>query len=267
MRDGRGRGDETGSRGERVPSDSDLLFGKLAVRMGLCTEPALAGCVVLQGNGPDRLPLGRVLVNAGFLTEEQYSQIIAAQQRNLSAVDPLLKKRREAVLFGKLAVREGLLDAAQANECLAQQGAPGEKRSLGEIMVAKGFLTVTHVRNLLAKQQKRIMNCGLCNLSFTVLSISSGNKVVACPRCKMPLEEGPASASTATDAEFATQVMLAAKHEVPPAARQETRIMSKDAVVITTRCVVCDQKLKGVLDSTGRLRCPTCLSTFVPKRE
>lgn len=249
-----------------MPSDSDLLFGELAVRMGFCTEPALAGCVSLQGQGPDKLPLGRVLVNGGFLTEAQHAQIMAAQQKNMSAVDPLLKKRREAVLFGKLAVREGLLEAAQANECLAQQGVPGEKRSLGEIMIAKGFLTVNQVKGLLAKQQKKIMNCGLCNMSFTVLSISSGNKVVACPRCKMPLEEGPAS-SSATDAEFATQVMLAAKHEVPPAAKQDTRIMARNAVVVTTRCVVCDQKLKGVMDSTGRLKCPTCQSTFVPKKD
>ena len=111
------------------------------------------------------------------------------------------------------------------------------------------------------------MNCGLCNMSFTVLSISSGSKVVACPRCKMPLEEGGLGGSSGTDAEFATQVMLAAKHEVPPAIRTETRIIAKDAVKITTNCVVCDQKLKGVLDSTGRLKCPTCQSTFVPKRD
>jgi uncharacterized protein YbaR (Trm112 family) len=98
------------------------------------------------------------------------------------------------------------------------------------------------------------------------MSISQGKKVVSCPKCKGPLSDGKSSESSGTDAEFATQVMLAAKHEAPPGARNETRVMhAKGGPIITTRCVVCDQRLRGVLDSTGRLRCPSCHSSFVPK--
>jgi hypothetical protein len=41
--------------------------------------------------------------------------------------------------------------------------------------------------------------------------------------------------------------------------------MKAKGPIITTHCVVCDQKLRGVLDSTGRLCCPSCHSSFVPK--
>jgi uncharacterized CHY-type Zn-finger protein len=250
-----------------MPSDSDLLFGKLAISMGFCTQEGIEACLLVQAASPDRLPLGRVLINEGHITESQHSQILVAQRKNMNAIDPLLKRQRESILFGKLAVREGLLTAAQVNECLAQQATQGDTRSLGEIMVSKSMLSFKQVQALLAKQEKRIMTCPACKMSFTVMSISQGKKVVTCPRCKGPLTEGKSSDSVGTDAEFATQVLVAAQHEAPPGARNETRVMQAKGPAITTRCVVCDQKLRGVLDSTGRLRCPSCHSTFVPKTE
>jgi len=250
-----------------MPSDSDLLFGKLAVGMWFCTQEGIEACLLVQAASPDRLPLGRVLINEGHITEAQHSQILAAQRKNLNAIDPLLKRQRESILFGKLAVREGLLTAAQVNECLQQQATQGDTRSLGEIMVSKSMLSFKQVQALLAKQEKKIMTCAACKMSFTVMSISQGKKVVSCPRCKGPLSEGKSSDTVGTDAEFATQVLVAAKQQVPPGARNETRIMQAKGPTVTTRCVVCDQKLRGVLDSTGRLRCPSCQSTFVPKSE
>jgi uncharacterized protein YbaR (Trm112 family) len=248
-----------------VPSDSDLLFGKLAVSLGFCTQEELDACVKIQSAGPDRLPLGRVLINEGFLNEAQHSEILIAQRKNMNALDPLLLKQREAVLFGKLAVREGLLTTEQVNLCLAQQATDPSGRSLGEIMVLRKFLTSGQVRDLLASQQKRIMSCPGCKMSFTVFSISQGKKVVTCPRCKGELSDRKSGDSPRTDAEFATQVFRAAKQVLRPKNQTDSRVIPAGAEKVTTRCVVCDQKLRGILDSTGRLRCPTCHSTFVPK--
>jgi Zn finger protein HypA/HybF involved in hydrogenase expression len=248
-----------------MPSDSDLLFGKLSVNMGFCTQEALEGCLLIQAAGPDRLPLGRVLINEGYITEEQHSAVLTAQRKNMNALDPLLMKQRESVLFGKLAVREGLLSAEQVNLCLAQQATDPSGRSLGEIMVSRKFLTSAQVQDLLASQQKKIMSCPGCKMSFTVFSISQGKKAVTCPRCKSLLVDRKPGDSPRTDAEFATQVFRATKHELAPRSQTDSRILPAGAEKVTTRCVVCDQKLRGILDSTGRLRCPTCHSTFVPK--
>ncbi len=248
-----------------MPSDSDLLFGKIVVNRGFCTQAQIDAAVAIQSALKDRPPLGRILVDEGRITEDQHSQVLAFQRENMKAIDPLLKKQREAILFGKLAVKEGLLIEAEANECLREQAAAGEKRSLGEIMVERGFLTAGQVKDLLAKQQKKIMSCPVCRLSFTVLTISQA-KQVDCPRCKGPLVDGKPTDSTRTDAQFATQILRAAKGAAPPGSQSDTRVVPAHAVKIKVTCIVCDDPFEGPVDSTGRVRCPSCQTLFVPGR-
>jgi Zn finger protein HypA/HybF involved in hydrogenase expression len=247
-----------------MPADNDLLFGKIAVTQGFCTNEQIDWGVAIQSTGSDRLPLGRILVNEGYLTEEQHSKVLAVQRANMKAVDPLAKQQKEALLFGKLAVREGLLTQGEANECLKEQAKPGEKRALGEIMVSKGYLTAAQVKSLLGKQEKKIMSCATCKLSFTVLTIAK-EKSVGCPRCKRPLQEGKPSESTRTDAEFATQTLRAAKRELPPGSLAASRVIPPEAVKVKLTCTICNQFIEGFLDSTGRIRCPLCHTTFVPR--
>jgi uncharacterized paraquat-inducible protein A len=170
---------------------------------------------------------------------------------------------KEALLFGKLAVREGLLTQEEVNECLREQARPGERRTLGEIMVAHGSLTTAQVHKLLGKQQKRFMSCPSCKLSFTVLTLSQGI-IVHCPRCKGPLREGKTPGSTRTDAEFATQVLQVVKAELPADIRPVTRVIPTAAKQVKAICVICDSVFEGALDSTGRLRCSSCHATFTP---
>jgi hypothetical protein len=248
-----------------VPSDTDLLFGQIALSKGFCTQKQIDACVGVQSARKDGRPLGRILLDEGHITEEQHSAVLAFQRENLKAVDPLVKMRKEAVLFGKLAVREGLITEREANECLRDQAAQGESRSLGEIMVSKGCLTTEQVKDLLAKQQKKIMNCPVCRLSFTVLSISK-DKRVECPRCKGPLAAGKPTDSTRTDAQFATQVLRATKGELPSGAVTDSRIIPPNAVKLKVTCIICDTPFLGPVDSTGRVRCPSCQTLFVPAK-
>lgn len=247
-----------------MPSDNELLLGKIILQKGICTQADIDKCLAIQAARHDGMPLGRILVNEGFLTEDQHSEVLTIQRRNMSAVDPHQKKQKESVLFGKLAVREGLISEEEANKCLRQQAMAGEKRSLGEIMVAKGCLTPGQVKDLLAKQQKRIMSCPVCRLCFTVISISKEKKV-SCPRCKGPLVEGKPSDSTRTDAEFATKIFRVVKQEVPPGSMAESRVIGPGAMKVQAVCTICDESFFGYLDSTGRARCPNCHATFVPK--
>jgi DNA-directed RNA polymerase subunit RPC12/RpoP len=249
-----------------VPASEDLLFGKIALAKKFCTKEQIDECLELQATEDPPPPLGELLLYKGFITPEQHDEILKEQRKNLQSEDPLTRRRKEDVLFGKLAVREGLVTEEQVNEGLRLQAShPGDPRSLGEVMIDRGFLTPDQVKQLLAKQQKRIMSCSRCRLSFTVLTISQGRSV-ACPRCKMPLQEGKPSDSTRTDAEFATQVFRAVKSELPVHLRPDTRkvpAISPKKVKIT--CVICDQAFEGLLDATGRVRCPGCQTTFTPK--
>jgi hypothetical protein len=208
--------------------------------------------------------VGELLLFKGYISSPQHSQILDIQNQNLQSRAVSAEAQKEAGLFGKLAVREGLLSEDEVNECLREQAKEGEQRSLGEIMVDRGYLTETQVRTLLGKQQKRLMNCPACNLSFTVLSLSQG-KEVHCPRCKGHLREGKPTGSTRTDAEFATRVLKTVKAELPAAVRPATRVLPASAKRVNAICVICDAVFEGAIDSTGRLRCPACNSTFSPR--
>lgn len=247
-----------------MPSNEDLLFGKIAIREGYCTQAQVENCVQMQAFGQTDAAVGELLLFKGYITSPQHARVLEIQKQNLQSGSPLNQAQKEGKLFGKLAVREGLLSEDEVNDCLRQQAKDGEKRTLGEIMVAQGYLTEAQVKDLLGKQHKRLMGCSRCKLSYTVLSLSNA-KEVNCPRCKGVLRDGKPAESTRTDAEFATQVLKAVKAELPPDARPVSRIIVPAAKRVNAICVICDAVFEGAMDSTGRLRCPSCNSTFTPK--
>jgi hypothetical protein len=247
-----------------MPADEDLLFGKLAISEGYCTQAQIDECIRIQSYAKSNTALGELLLFKGHITTPQHAKILELQAQNLQALDPRARKRKEALLFGKVATREGLLTEDDLNDCLREQAREGETRSLGELMVARGYLSVGQVRELLAKQLKKVMSCPACDLSFTVMSLSQG-KQVDCPRCKGPLREGKAAKSSGTDAEFATRAIRTLKEGLPAGSRAETRIIPPSEKAVKANCVICDHAFQGPLDSTGRLRCPSCNTTFTPK--
>lgn len=250
-----------------MPASRELLFGKIAVTLKFCTQDQVDECarLQLQMQSPHRPApkLGEIMVDKGYLTREQSAKVLETQRANLDLVDPLMQKRKEAVLFGKLAVREGLCTQEEVNECLRLQAREGEKRSLGEIMVAEGCLTSVQVKELLGRQLKKIMSCPACRLSFTVLTLSEGKRI-DCPKCKAPLRDGKPTDSTRTDAEFATQSVRVVRAGMP-APKVDSRVIPAPAKKVKVACVVCDQAFEAPLDSTGRVRCPACQTTFTPK--
>jgi hypothetical protein len=259
-----------------VPASADLLLGKIAVTAGFCTAAQLEACIRLQTAMKLPTPLGQLLVNEGYLSAEQLAKIVETQRRNMDAVDPVLNKRKESTLFGKLAVREGLLTEEEANECLRRQALPGETRTIGEIMVAEGFLTPMQVRDLLGRQQKRILACPPCRLSFTVLT-HAGAGAVECPRCGRALEEPKAGAPVRTDAEFSAPPVKtprpAPAPKAPPPPAPATPALKPlplppdpaPSKKLRVSCIVCDTPFEGQVDSTGRLRCPGCRTAFTPR--
>jgi protein-arginine kinase activator protein McsA len=252
-----------------VPASRELLFGKIAVTQGFCTQAQVDECLKLQlqMQSPHRPApkLGQLLVDRGHLAAGKRDEVLRIQKDNLDLVDPLVKKRKEASIFGRVAVREMMATQDQVNECLRLQAQEGETRSLGEIMVAKNFLTEEQVKELLGKQLKRIMWCPACKLSFTVLSLSEGKKI-DCPKCKGTLQEGKPTDSTRTDAEFATQVMRAVKAGIPaPVTAASAAPPRPSAKRIKAKCVICDHAFETALGPDGRVGCPSCHTTFTPK--
>lgn len=158
--------------------------------------------------------------------------------------------RSEDMLLGRLAVRERMCTQDQVNECLQIQSLTQSTAPLGDILLYKGYLSDLQLKNLLARQHKRVMACLACQLSFTVVTLSDG-KAARCPRCKGALEAAGDDRLLRTDAEFSTRkVPLVA----PPVGSQED-----------VSCVICDHSFRAARDASGRVRCPSCQSSFSPK--
>jgi DNA-directed RNA polymerase subunit RPC12/RpoP len=243
-----------------VGADQDLLFGRIAVNRKFCTQAQLNECIAIQARSRDRLAIGHILKDEGYITEDQHSEVLAIQRKNMMAVDPVQKLSKETVLLGKLAVRERYMSERDVNLCLRLQAKEGEKRSIGELMVEQGFLTPEQLKKLLAKQHKKIMSCPKCKLSFTVLTISK-DSVIACPRCKGPLKEGKPSDSVRTDAQLDTAVSRRIKKENAPPAKPAPS-PSSSVRMLKMKCPFCSVDFNEPVDSKGRVDCPSCFSSF-----
>lgn len=159
-------------------------------------------------------------------------------------------QHNEDLLLGKLAVREGLCTQEQIDECLGMQTMSRSAAPLGDLLLFKGYLTQLQLKDLLSRQHKKLMACSSCRLSFTVLTLSEGRSA-RCPRCKGALVESKTGAPTRTDAEFSTQRV----RRVAPAMGPKVRLT----------CIICDHQFEEAPDSTGRVRCPSCQSTFTSR--
>ncbi|HLY76053.1 MAG TPA: hypothetical protein VKU80_18185, partial [Planctomycetota bacterium] len=244
---------------EALVTDQDLLFGKIAVRLKFCTAGEVEKGFALQAQSPDRLPLGQILVGEGLITPEQHSEILTIQRRNTSDIEPVQEASKESIFLGKLAVRERLMTEQNVNSCLRIQALEAERRSLGTIMVEQGYLSPKQLNVLLALQQKKIMSCPKCRLSFTVLTISGG-KNVPCPRCRGTLEDGKPTASLRTDAMLNTGVVRMIRQADPQPPPEIRRRTGSSVRMVKMICPICSKPFQEPVDTKGQVDCPNCYS-------
>jgi len=90
--------------------------------------------------------------------------------------------------FGQLLVRNGLISEAALAECLEVQREVGRAGldvipRLGELLVARGFLTQDQVREALSQQEKSILFCPRCEVQVNVPRRDDVSEV-RCIRCR-----------------------------------------------------------------------------------
>ncbi len=157
-----------------MASESDLLLGRLALSHRMVTQDQLDHALRLQETGATQLPLGEILLDQKFITSDQLQQLLQAQVRRLEAKDDESDRKKREVLFGKMVLKKGLATLDQVNECLRLQdqlAAKGTSKSLGEVLVDRGFLTNAQVRQILADQNRAIMTCKKCGARYNVPSV------------------------------------------------------------------------------------------------
>ena len=181
--------------------DAEILFGRIALMMNFVTPPQLTECVMIQERSSPQKKLGAVMIEKGYLSPEQANEVLVIQQVNLQSPSSHPDLRLEDVIIGKLIVKHGFAAEEQVNEALRTQAIreqEGVLYRLGEIMVEKGYMSVTDVLNVLKIQNKQIMICPGCGSRFNVASFRPGHKY-KCKRCKTLLSVPAALESVEVD--------------------------------------------------------------------
>lgn len=169
----------------------------------------LTECVLIQEKAPGR-KLGTVMMEQGYLTPAQLNEVISVQQANLQAPSTHPEQRLEDTIIGRVMVRNGFATEEQVNDALRTQGLreqEGVFYRLGEVMVEKGYMSVTDVLNVLKIQDKQIMVCPGCGARFNVASFQPGRKY-RCKKCKALLS----LPATLESVEVDTTIFMAKDH-------------------------------------------------------
>jgi hypothetical protein len=59
----------------------DVLFGEIAVTLGLLSRKDLAECIARQKGARRRVPIGRICEELGYLSPRQVRRVLAEQAR------------------------------------------------------------------------------------------------------------------------------------------------------------------------------------------
>ncbi len=119
-----------------------MVFGEYLVRENIIREEDLVRALTIQKT--DRMPLGRLALQKGWINNQQLFRILSRQR----------KKEAGGRAFGTLAVEMGLLNQEQVNTLLEQQ--THTNRLLGEILVSEG--RVSQVALIKALKKFRSLN-------------------------------------------------------------------------------------------------------------
>lgn len=231
-----------------MPADHDLLFGRIAIELGYCVAAQVEACLALQAREADGMSLGRHLVREGHLTEDQHSRVLERQRIVLHRKSRPPGLTKDDLLFGRMAVREGLATVAQVKAALKEQARRRDGKGIGNLLRDQGVLSAAEVEWLLGRQLKWVMHCPACFASFTVRSTSRTPSKAQCPRCHVPLRPRDPKTDVAAEAELDTSV----GQKLPRAARDGPG------------CRVCGHASVSAPGKDGRVECLSCRARFKP---
>ena len=169
---------------ERARKKADKLFGQIALRLGIVTDRQLDEALESQRGSAQHKPLGLVLIEKGYVTEDGFKMILEAQKRLVSESDGRAKAVHEDSLFGKVAVKLGFCTNEQVAECLMTQDQlpPDRFMRLGDIMVIKGMVSTDQVRKILDTQRGLVLFCPQCDTQYNTVMFKPGVSL-QCYRC------------------------------------------------------------------------------------
>ncbi len=116
--------------------DQQSKIGELLIQEGFVTEEQLNEAIALQSGSPTHVPLGEILIRQRILSRIELQQI--------------LKKHKRRLFIGELLVNAGYVDHDAIEKALEVQ--QFERKRLGAILIEHGYLTEANLITLLSTQ-------------------------------------------------------------------------------------------------------------------
>ena len=116
---------------------SGKKIGELLLRQGVIDEDQLKHA--LSENERTKLPLPKILIRLGMVSEEVLTNILGVQLRNTTRMR-----------IGEMLLSHGFITEAQLNKALEEQKKTGQR--LGRTLVALGFMSEERLVEILSAQ-------------------------------------------------------------------------------------------------------------------
>ncbi|MBI4574939.1 MAG: hypothetical protein HY722_01610, partial [Planctomycetes bacterium] len=172
-----------------MATEQEVLFGRLAVRLGLCTELQVQEAIQVQARSPIPRPLGSILVELGHLTKEQRTEVADAQVERLELPPENARERKEDLVLGKLIVKQGLLPrkaVARALRVQIRMENEGRLVRLAQILLDEGALDRGQLAEVLEFQRTHVLTCPRCLAQFNLVGFQEGKRF-KCRQCEAVL--------------------------------------------------------------------------------
>jgi protein-arginine kinase activator protein McsA len=236
----------------------DIAFGEIAVHLKFVSPEQIEATLAEQAarNNPSQT-LGDLLVSKGLMTKEQKERVLQHQAKLLKEIKMEDKLRREARMFAKFAVQKSMVTKDQAEQALKLWDLSEDKSvTMAQVMVSNAMLTEQQVSEISMSQKHIKMMCKLCQVRFTVVTVTQKTQV-PCPKCGKMLEptsklETPKPQLTPRP-QLLTQVFRTVK---------KTQQAGQTKRIKKVRCPICDESFQGELDKDNRTTCTGCGTSF-----
>lgn len=168
------------------------LISRVGILNGFLRRDQLVEC--LEENRASSCPrdLGQILLQKGYLTEEQLDIIQEIRRKKVRKMlwDTKEIDRGERA-FGQIALRRGLIQLRDLETAILEQERLRKLNlqfRIGEILVSRGLLPADRVLEILAEQRKRVLHCTTCDFHYQVFDYKAGDEY-HCKKCGGLLSE------------------------------------------------------------------------------
>lgn len=186
-----------------MSSLDENIFGRIAVLNDYLRPEQLEECLQIQRSESPSRRIGDILLERGYLTQEQLRTILEVRRKKVRKVqrDPLELQETDR-RFGELALAERLVGLDDLEEAILEQQrllGIGLHFRIGEILVARSKMKPADVLRILRAQGKRILICPACDTHYNVREFREG-RAYSCARCRAALFEPKFLDTVAVDA-------------------------------------------------------------------